>query len=111
MVPLFGAVPGGPELLIILLVLVLLFGIPLVLLLGGGVLGVKLFADSGNEDGRVDELERELSETKAELRELRDQRDGDSGATGSGDAGPDATDRSDRTDGRDPDDQTESRSP
>ena len=96
MVPLFGAVPGGPEMLIILLVMVFLFGVPLVLLLGGGALGAKLFADRSTDDERVDRLEEELAETRAELQELRErQADGEDGTN----AEPDSTD------------QTESRSP
>ena len=105
MVPLFGAVPGGPEMLIILLVMVFLFGIPLVLLLGGGALGAKLFADSGGsaDEERVDRLAEELAETKAELRELR-ERQGD-GSAGANEV-PDSTDQTES----EPSDGTESRS-
>lgn len=57
MVPLFGAVPGGPEMLIILLVLMLLFFGPVLVLV---VLGVRYFgsgSDARELERRVDELE------------------------------------------------------
>ena len=80
MVLLFGGIPGGPELLVILLVFVLLLGVPLAVLLLAGALG---FSVSRSRDehrdaadrGRVDELERELAETRAELEELREERE------------------------------------
>ena len=60
--PLFGPVPGGPELLVILLVAVLLFGVPIVLLLG--VLGYLRTGDSSEE--RIAELERRIQELERE---------------------------------------------
>ena len=59
-VPLFPGVPGGPELLVILLLMVALFGLPVVLV----VLGWRhLRADSE----RVQELEDRVRELETEL--------------------------------------------
>ncbi|ESP89892.1 hypothetical protein [Candidatus Halobonum tyrrellensis] len=87
---LFGAVPGGPELLIILVVVVLLLGLPAVaVLVVGGALGFSLSRDreertdgrsAAADPDRVDELERQLAETRAELEELREERSADTGA-------------------------------
>lgn len=83
MVPLFGGIPGGPELLIILLISLLLFGGTAVLVLFLGVGGLRLLG--GERDGadriaedRVAELERELAETRTELARLREQRGAES---------------------------------
>jgi sec-independent protein translocase protein TatA len=69
MVPLFPGVPGGPELLVILLLLVALFGVPIVI----AVLGWQYL--TGDDDrvealeARVRDLESELDETDDESRE------------------------------------------
>ncbi|TKX75598.1 preprotein translocase subunit TatA [Halorubrum sp. GN11_10-6_MGM] len=68
--PAFGGVPGGPELLILLIIAVLLFGVPLVLL-GGGVLFLALRSD--DEDAEADRI----AELEAEVERLREQVDGD----------------------------------
>ncbi|MFB6160022.1 MAG: preprotein translocase subunit TatA [Haloferacaceae archaeon] len=77
MVPLFPGVPGGPE-LIVLLLLVLLLGLPLVLVAGAVVLGIDVLG--GDEDGergadatdaRIEELERRVAELERD-----DERDG-----------------------------------
>ena len=88
---LFGAIPGGPELLIILLVVILLLGVPLALVVLAGTFGYSL---SRSRDGRraadaarVDELERELAETRAQLRDLRAERGADDDAEAA-DSGP-----------------------
>ena len=44
-VPAFGGVPGGPELLILLVVLVFLFGVPL-----AAIAGLVLFFKLGSDD-------------------------------------------------------------
>ena len=63
-VPAFPGVPGGVELLIILLVLVVVFGLPLVLIVGAVFLGWNVLGSRGERveklEERVDELEREL---------------------------------------------------
>jgi sec-independent protein translocase protein TatA len=59
MVPLFPGVPGGPELLVILLLMVALFGLPVVLAL----LGWRYLR--GDDD--VEELEARVSELEAAL--------------------------------------------
>jgi sec-independent protein translocase protein TatA len=60
MVPLFPGVPGGPELLVVLLLLVALFGVPVVV----AVLGWRYLKGDRVEDleARVEELEAELGE-------------------------------------------------
>lgn len=65
--PLVVGVPGGLELLVILLVFVLLFGIPLTILL---VLGYKLTRQTGKTsetEERIEELEAEVSALKAHI--------------------------------------------
>jgi len=52
-----GGLPGGIELLVILLIAACVFGIPTLLLLGGGGY---LFARSSRRDERLEELEREV---------------------------------------------------
>jgi sec-independent protein translocase protein TatA len=66
MVPLQMGVPGGPELLVILLVLLLLFGIPLVLLGVGGFVYLRANTDDDTEE-RIAELEGEIETLKSEL--------------------------------------------
>ena len=66
MLPLFGAIPGGPELVIILFVLLMLFG-PVV-----AAVVLLLNRSEGNDDdvaemkARVDELEAQLAAEKAD---------------------------------------------
>lgn len=56
-------VPGGIELLVILLVAIMLFGVPLVLIVGGLFLYRRV--DSGEEDdARIERLEREVAELR-----------------------------------------------
>ncbi|MFQ3318798.1 MAG: sec-independent protein translocase protein TatA [Natronomonas sp.] len=66
MLPLQFAIPGGPELLVILLIAILLFGAPLLLV-------VLLIAKqgSGTDSDRVAELEQRVEELEAELEEER----------------------------------------
>ena len=75
----FGGVPGGPELLILLVVLVLLFGVPLVVI-AGVVVFLKLRSDG--EEGDADRV----AELEAEVERLREKVD-DEGQEGDGDAG------------------------
>jgi sec-independent protein translocase protein TatA len=71
MVPLQMGIPGGPELLVILLIMVILFGIPLVLLGIGGFVYLRSNADGddGDEDTqeRIARLEGEIDQLKADL--------------------------------------------
>ncbi|WP_144799753.1 preprotein translocase subunit TatA [Halorubrum depositum] len=70
-IPAFGGIPAGPELVIILIILVLLFGVPIVLI-AGAVLFVKLRSDGEEADAdRIAELE-------AEVERLRDKVDDES---------------------------------
>lgn len=64
LVPAFPGIPGGPELLVILLIMVVLFGLPLVLIVGAVFLGWNVLGSRGERveelESRVEELEREL---------------------------------------------------
>ena len=66
MVPLQIGVPGGPELLVILLILLLLFGLPILLLGVGGFLYLRSNADDETKE-RIAELEAEMDELKRDL--------------------------------------------
>jgi sec-independent protein translocase protein TatA len=72
-IPLQVGVPGGPELLIVLLVAVVLFGIPIVLLAGGLVLYRRMQSDdpAGEE---VEALRREVRRLREEIDELNDEK-------------------------------------
>ena len=73
-VPAFPGIPGGPELLIILLIMIVVFGLPFVLLLGAVFLGWNVL---GSRRERVDELEERVAELERELeRERSEERDG-----------------------------------
>ncbi|RLM76421.1 preprotein translocase subunit TatA [Halorubrum sp. Atlit-26R] len=70
LVPAFGGVPGGPELLILLVIAVLLFGVPLVLV-GGAV----LYLTTRSEDETAAETtdDDRIAELEAEVERLREQ--------------------------------------
>jgi sec-independent protein translocase protein TatA len=75
--PAFGGVPGGPELVILLLVLVLLFGVPVVVI-AGAVLFFGLRDDDGAADAdRVAELEAEVDRLREMVDDGGDERDAD----------------------------------
>ncbi len=88
MVPLQMGLPGGPELLVILLMLIVLFGIPLVLLGIGGFAYLRSNASDDTEE-RITELEAEIDHLKHEL-------DADDEQAAS-DGGTDAHDSDDRS--------------
>jgi sec-independent protein translocase protein TatA len=71
--------PGGVELLIILVMMIVMFGVPLVVVLGGGY---AWFRSQEKSRERVERLENEVSQLRDELREA-DVTDPDS----EGDAG------------------------
>jgi len=77
LVPAFPGIPGGPELLILLLVAIVMFGLPLVLLLGAVFLGWNVLGSSRERveelEERVAELERELERERSEGRNGRDR--------------------------------------
>ena len=66
MVPLQMGVPGGPELLVVLLITLLLFGLPILLLGVGGFLYLRSNADDEAKE-RIAELEAEMDELKRNL--------------------------------------------
>jgi sec-independent protein translocase protein TatA len=65
MVPLFPGVPGGPELLVILLLLVALFGVPIVI----AVLGWQYLA---GDDDQLDSLEARVRDLESVVDETDD---------------------------------------
>jgi len=71
MVPLFGPVPGGMEILVILLIAVVMFGLPLVLLGGGFYLFRRSSGDSP-ETEELAALRREVEALREEVRRLDD---------------------------------------
>ncbi|OYR54256.1 preprotein translocase subunit TatA [Halorubrum sp. E3] len=77
MVPAFGGVPGGPELLILLVVLVLLFGVPLVVI-AGVVLFFRTRSDGADADAdRIAELEAEVERLREKVDDEPAESDGD----------------------------------
>jgi sec-independent protein translocase protein TatA len=71
-VPLQFGIPGGPELLVILLMMLLFFGVPLALVVGG----VVLYRNRSREGDRVEELEARIDDLERELdRERRADRE------------------------------------
>jgi len=74
--PLFPGIPGGPELLIILLVFLIVVVGPGILLV---LLGIRLLG--GDEDERIEELEARIDELEAE----RETGRSNGGATADGD--------------------------
>jgi sec-independent protein translocase protein TatA len=75
-VPAFGGVPGGPELLIILLISVLIFGVPLVVI-AGAVVFLKLRSDDGEADAdRIAELEAEVERLREQVDDEPEEADG-----------------------------------
>jgi len=71
MFPLFGPVPGGMEILVILLIAVVMFGLPLVLL-GGGYFYVRRSRGDGSESEELAALRREVEALREEVRRLDD---------------------------------------
>ncbi|MEZ3163634.1 preprotein translocase subunit TatA [Halorubrum sp. RMP-47] len=83
-VPAFGGVPGGPELLILLVVLVFLFGVPLAAI-AGLVLFFRLGSDdetaAGGESASSDGADADrIAELEAEVERLREKVDGEADA-------------------------------
>ncbi|MEF8827853.1 MAG: preprotein translocase subunit TatA [Halolamina sp.] len=76
MVPLFGGVPGAPELLIILLMLLLMLAVPLVIAVGLFLLG-RWTASSDVSEAELETLRNRIDELEAELAD--EAGDGDSG--------------------------------
>jgi sec-independent protein translocase protein TatA len=80
LLPLFPGVPGGPELLVVLLLLVALFGVPLVV----AFLGWQYLRG----DSQVEELEARVRELESELdtgaEETRERTADDASATDDG---------------------------
>ncbi|MFC4552958.1 MULTISPECIES: hypothetical protein [Halorussus] len=70
MFPLFGPVPGGMEMLVVLLIAVLLFGLPLVLL-GGLFFTYRSVSDESNDE--VSALRREVDHLREEVDRLEDE--------------------------------------
>jgi sec-independent protein translocase protein TatA len=76
-VPAFGGVPAGPELVIILMIVVLLFGVPIVVI-AGVVLFLKLRSDGEEVDtDRIAELEAEVERLREKVDDEPNERDSD----------------------------------
>ncbi|EMA61258.1 sec-independent protein translocase component TatA [Halorubrum distributum JCM 13561] len=75
-VPAFGGVPGGPELIIILIIAVVLFGVPLVLV-AGAVVYLATRSDDETANGEATTAETadddRIAELEAEVERLREQ--------------------------------------
>ncbi|WP_049984520.1 preprotein translocase subunit TatA [Halorubrum sp. BV1] len=75
-VPAFGGVPGGPELLILLLVFALLFGVPLAVIAGVALI-LKLRSDGEEPDAdRIAKLEAEVERLREKIDDDPDEHDG-----------------------------------
>lgn len=73
-IPAFGGIPAGPELVIILMILVLLFGVPIVLI-AGAVLFLKLRSDDEETDAdRIAELEAEVERLREKVDDESDEK-------------------------------------
>ena len=68
--PLQLGVPGGPELLVIFLVAVILLGVPLLVLLGVAS-GLSIL---GADEEEIEELQRRVAELEAQIAEKNAQR-------------------------------------
>ena len=69
LVPLFGPVPGGMEIVVILLIALVLFGLPLVLL-GGGFYLYRRTQSDRPETAEVETLRREVERLREEVDRL-----------------------------------------
>lgn len=69
--PLFGGIPGGPELIVLLLVLLMFLLVPLALVALGVVGGVKLL-DRDDGSGEVERLRERVDELESRLAKERD---------------------------------------
>ncbi|WP_458189268.1 hypothetical protein [Haladaptatus sp. NG-WS-4] len=74
MIPLFGPVPGGLELLVILVMAILMFGLPLTIFGGLFLLYRRSKTESASKDD-VAELKDEVTQLREEIRR-RDEEDG-----------------------------------
>ncbi len=75
-VPAFGGVPAGPELVILLIVFVLLFGVPIAVI-AGVVLLLKLRSDGQPDADRLAELEAEVERLREKVDDEPGERSGD----------------------------------
>ena len=73
MVPVFGPVPGGLEMIVVLLVMVLMFGLPLALLGGGFFLYRRSKSDDVGDD-ELRALRREVERLREEVQRLEDEK-------------------------------------
>ena len=76
-VPAFGGIPAGPELVIILLIAVLLFGVPLVVIAGAVLLFTLRSDGEGTDADRIAELEAEVERLRQESEAHMSELDGD----------------------------------
>ena len=88
--PLFPGLPGGPELLVILLVMVLILGIPTVIVGAAAIFGFKYVRGGDGRAERIEELEREVRDLRATLEREQGGGDADSFPDADADDGFDA---------------------
>ena len=108
-VPLFPGLPGGPELLIVLLVMVLVLGIPTLLVAAAAFFGIQYVRGDDTREERIEELEREVHRLRGRVEDATvpdDPASGvvntnvDGGADGGADADADARPPTDDADER-----------
>ncbi|AZQ13654.1 MULTISPECIES: preprotein translocase subunit TatA [Halorubrum] len=78
-VPAFGGIPAGPELVIILLIAVLLFGVPLVVIAGAVLLFTLRSDGEGTDADRIAELEAEVERLREKVDDEPAERDEEDG--------------------------------
>ncbi|PSQ50102.1 preprotein translocase subunit TatA [Halobacteriales archaeon SW_6_65_15] len=76
LVPLFGPVPGGMEIMVILLVALLLFGLP-VILIGGGLYLYHQSRSDRPADEEIAALREEVQHLREDVRRMNDSDDGE----------------------------------
>ena len=78
-VPAFGGIPAGPELVIILFIAVLLFGVPLVVIAGAVLLFTLRSDGEGTDADRIAELEAEVERLREKVDDEPAERDEEDG--------------------------------
>jgi len=78
-VPAFGGIPAGPELVIVLLIAVLLFGVPLVVIAGAVLLFTLRSDGEGTDADRIAELEAEVERLREKVNDEPTEREEEDG--------------------------------
>ena len=96
--PLFPGLPGGPELLIVLLVMVIVLGIPTLLVAAAAFFGVRYVRGGDTREERIEELEREVRDLRERVGDAASE--GRTNASTDPDGDPRAGDGDDADDAR-----------